>query len=380
MASIKLLCVLGSTGSIGQSTLEIVRQFPHLYQIHTLVAQKNYSLLIQQAREFKPSVVVIENPSCYLVLKEALAGLDIEVKAGRQAVIESVKANHDLVIAAIVGMAGLEPIIQALESKKNIAVANKEALICGGPLLMKKAKENNIQILPIDSEHNGLFQLLHNQTKPDKYILTASGGPFLNCTYETLQDVTLSQALNHPKWKMGVKNTIDSATLMNKGLEVIEASYLFDLPARSIDVWVHPQSLVHAVIYFPNGSYLMQMSQTDMKIPIHYCLSYPLAVPFKDKSLSFVDMQELNFYPPNKKLFPCLDLAYQVLNKEWGASIILNAANEIAVEKFLNGKIAFLEIASFIEKMLEKISYSSPKSFSDIFALDKITRDFALSL
>jgi 1-deoxy-D-xylulose-5-phosphate reductoisomerase len=376
------LCLLGSTGSIGKQTLEVVKEHTDKIRVIAHTAQKNADLLIQQAIEFLPEFVVIVNEEYYSKVREALKPYPIEVWSGKQALNDVValpQVSH--VLTALVGFSGLEPTVNAIKNKKNIALANKETLVVAGQLINELLKQYQVKILPVDSEHSAIFQCLvgENPKEIHKIYLTASGGPFRTYSREQLQKVTPEQALKHPNWSMGNKITIDSATLMNKGLEVIEAKWLFHLKNEQIEVVVHPQSIVHPMVEFQDGSIKAQLGMPDMKLPIQYALSYPTRwTNTSYKKWDFATHAQLTFEKPNLELFPCLDLAFYSLKKGGNTSCVLNAANEIAVERFLKNQIPFLQIPKTIEKVLHKIHFVSQPSLKDLYESDAMARSLAL--
>ena len=379
---IKNIEILGSTGSIGTQALEVISANPSLFKASVLTAQSNVELLIQQALAFQPDVVVIGDESKYPALKEALKSANIEVKAGMEALCEVVtQPKLDIVLTALVGFAGLKPTIAAIKAGKNIALANKETLVVAGELVNALAKENGVKILPVDSEHSAIFQcLVGEESAIEKIYLTASGGPFRGKDIAFLSEVTKQQALKHPNWVMGAKITIDSATLMNKGLEVIEAKWLFNLEANQIDVIVHPQSVIHSIIQFEDGSMKAQMGLPDMKLPIQYALTHPHRLRNDFKRFNFLDYPSLTFEQPNSKVFRNLALAFEALNKGGNMPCILNAANEVVVAEFLNEKIGFLQMSEVIETCMAKLDFVSQPSLEDYFETDKQTRIFAKEL
>ena len=353
------VAVLGSTGSIGRQTLAVTENLSDLFEVECLTSNSNWELLAQQARRFDPNCVVIADKQYYTPLKEALKDTDVKVYAGAEAV-EQVAAGSqvDTVVSAIVGYAGMAPTLNALKHGKRVALANKESLVVAGDLVMKTARECKAPVIPVDSEHSAIFQCLMGEAVPArKVILTASGGPFFGKSSEELQRVTVQEALNHPRWVMGNKITIDSATLVNKGLEVIEAKYLFDLTADQIEVRVHPQSIVHSMVEFADGAIKAQLGIPNMSLPIQYALTFPARMPIAENALSFGDFMELHFYAPDRKTFRALDLAYEVARKGGNSGCVLNAANEVAVAAFLEGRIAFTRIAEVIEEALQRIQY-----------------------
>ena len=379
---IKNIAILGSTGSIGTQALEVISANSTLFKASVLTAQSNVNLLIEQALAFQPDVVVIGDESKYPALKEALKSTNIEVKAGMAALCEVVTHTKlDIVLTALVGFAGLKPTIAAIKAGKNVALANKETLVVAGELVTALAKENGVKILPVDSEHSAIFQcLVGEESAIEKIYLTASGGPFRGKDIAFLSEVTKQQALKHPNWVMGAKITIDSATLMNKGLEVIEAKWLFNLEANQIDVIVHPQSVIHSIIQFEDGSMKAQMGLPDMKLPIQYALTHPHRVKNDFKRFNFLDYPSLTFEQPNSKVFRNLALAFEALNKGGNMPCILNAANEVVVAEFLNERIGFLQMSEVIETCMAKLDFVAQPSLEDYFETDKQTRIFAKEL
>ncbi len=378
----KGLSVLGSTGSIGTQTLEVARANPELFRIDALAAHSNIDLLEQQVREFKPRLAVVGDEGRYLELKSRVGHLT-RISAGIDGMVEAaVLKDADVVVTAIVGIAGLIPTYNAIKSKKDIALANKETLVTAGRLIMAAAKENGVQILPVDSEHSAIFQSIGENSRKSiaRLILTASGGPFRSKSMEELEDVTLQDALNHPNWKMGRKITVDSATLMNKGLEVIEAKWLFDMAPEQITVCVHPQSIIHSAVEFIDGSVIAQLGLADMKLPIQYALTYPERKAMAGKKLDLFEIGTLDFYKPDLEKFKCLRLAFEALNIGDSACVVLNGANEAAVGLFLEGRIGFLDIGNIIEKVLQKHKASVPSTLEDIVALDLWSRQQVIEL
>lgn len=376
------LAILGSTGSIGCQALQVVRDLPEFLSVEVLTAQNNADLLIQQAKEFIPNAVVIGNKNKYDYVKQALANVPVKVFAGEKALTEIVAFDSiDMVLTAMVGIAGLRPTINAIEHGKTIALANKETMVVAGELITTLAKEKKVRILPVDSEHSAIFQCLAGEMlNPIKNIfLTASGGPFRGKTNSFLRAVKKEAALNHPNWDMGCKISIDSSTLMNKGLEVIEASWLFDLKAEKIDVVIHPQSIIHSAVEFEDGSIKAQLGLPDMKIPIQYALTYPFRAPSNSKRFSFLDFPELCFEKPDNENFPCLQLAYEALAKGGNMPCVLNAANEIAVAAFLQDRIGFLDIPDIIETCMQKTPYNTNITLNEILETDRQTRVLAKS-
>lgn len=377
------IAILGSTGSIGTQALDVVRSHPEAFQVEVLSAQNNASLLIEQAAEFKPNVVVIGNENLFPTVQSALESLDIKVYCGIQALASVVQMESiDLVLTSMVGYAGLLPTLKAIEAGKSIALANKETLVVAGELVTEAARKKGVNIYPVDSEHSAIFQCLvgefHNPI--EKIILTASGGPFRGKERDFLKTVTKAQALKHPNWVMGAKITIDSASLMNKGLEVIEAKWLFGLEAPQIEVVVHPQSIIHSLVQFEDGSMKAQMGLPDMRLPIQFALGYPNRMPSDFPRFNFMDYPTLSFEQPDAKTFRNLALAYAALERGGNACCILNAANEVAVAEFLNDRIGFLEMSDLIGECLERVSYQANPSYEDYVQTDTETRRLAAEL
>ncbi len=367
------IAILGSTGSIGTQALDVISRHPDLFQVEMLSAGSNAELLIAQARQFNPNAVVICNKDKYAQVKTALDPLDIKVFAGVESAGElSGGSNVDIVLAAMVGFSGLAPTISAIKKGKVIALANKETLVAAGSIVTRLAKENGSPILPVDSEHSAIFQCLQGErAQIEKLLLTASGGPFFNLPAEKFNDITVEQALNHPNWKMGSKVTIDSASMMNKGLEIMEAAWLFNIPVEKIEVVVHPQSIIHSMVQFSDGSIKAQIGHPDMRVPIQYALSYPYRIDLDTRRLSFADLGQLTFFAPDLEKFPCLRIAYHAFKKGGNIPCAMNAANEVAVASFLKGEIKFTQIPVVIEKTLEKCNFVASPSVEDIFATDK---------
>jgi len=375
----KGIAILGSTGSIGTQALDVIEAYPDYFDLQVLTAGKNADLLIEQAKKFQPNSVVITDETQYQKVKEALWSEDIHVYAGQEALCQVVESKEvHTVLTALVGYAGLKPTIHAIEAGKTIALANKETLVVAGELITKLAQEKGVNIYPVDSEHSAIFQCLvgefHNPI--EKIYLTASGGPFRGFTLEQLQQVSLEQALKHPNWSMGAKITIDSASLMNKGLEVIEAKWLFGLKPEQIDVIVHPQSIVHSLVQFEDGSMKAQMGLPDMKLPIQFALTYPARFKTDFPRFNFMDYPQLTFEQPDRKVFKNLDLAYQAMNELGTAACVLNAANEEAVAAFLERKIAFLEIGQLNEQCMRNISNVLNPRYDDFVAADAQARAY----
>ncbi|TFV93044.1 1-deoxy-D-xylulose-5-phosphate reductoisomerase [Algoriphagus kandeliae] len=383
MSELKRVAILGSTGSIGRQTLDVIRQHPEDFQVEVLTAQNNCDLLIQQALEFQPNAVVITNEAKYQVVKDALIPHDIKVFAGPKALAQVVEMETiDVVLTALVGYSGLIPTVQAIRAGKQIALANKETLVVAGEIITQLAKENAVNIYPVDSEHSAIFQCLvgewHNPI--EKIILTASGGPFRGKDRQFLESVTKEQALKHPNWDMGAKITIDSASLMNKGLEVIEAKWLFGLDTDQIEVVVHPQSIIHSLIQFEDGSIKAQLGLPDMRIPIQFALSYPHRLKSDFERFDFLNYPNLTFEQPDLKTFRNLQLAFDALEKGGNAPCMLNAANEIAVEAFLKDQIGFLQMSELIENAMNRADFISHPSLEDYVASDEQVRTISKEL
>ena len=377
------IAVLGSTGSIGSQTLNVIKTHKDFFTLEAITANFNADLLISQAREFIPNAVVISDESRYSYVKTALEDLPIKVFAGFDSVVQITSLESiDIVLSALVGYAGLLPSIRALEEGKMLALANKEALVVAGELVIDTANKHKVSVIPVDSEHSAIFQCLVGETNNpiEKIYLTASGGPFRDYTREQLKNVTPEQALKHPNWRMGDKVTIDSADLMNKGLEVIEAHWLFGLDPDKIDVLIHPQSIVHSMVQFYDGSIKAQLGLPDMKLPIQYALSYPYRLSPTYPVLDFNNFVSLTFEKPDKENFRNLELAYIAIKKGGNMPCILNAANEIVVEAFLKNKIPFLNMPNVIEKCMNKIDFISNPTYEDYVTTDKETRILAKSL
>ena len=383
MNSKKGIAILGSTGSIGTQALEVLESYPDYFDLQVLTAGKNADLLIEQALKYHPNSVVISDESLYQKVKDALWNQDIHVYAGEQALCQVVESNEvDTVLTALVGYAGLKPTIHAIEAGKTIALANKETLVVAGELITKLAKEKGVNIYPVDSEHSAIFQCLVGefQNPIEKIYLTASGGPFRGFTHDQLKSVSLAQALKHPNWSMGAKITIDSASLMNKGLEVIEAKWLFGLQTNQIDVIVHPQSIVHSLVQFEDGSMKAQMGLHDMKLPIQFALTFPKRLPTNFPRFNFLDYPQLTFEAPDRNVFKNLDLAFKVMDLQGTAACSLNAANEVAVDAFLQEKISFLEIAEINEAVVESASNFLSPSYEQYVLADQLAREKAREL
>lgn len=372
------VAILGSTGSVGTQALEVIEAYPDKFDLQVITAGKNGNLLIEQAIRYQPNTVVITDKEQYQKVKDALWSHDIHVYCGEEALCQVVESTDvDIVLTALVGYAGLKPTMHAIWAKKNIALANKETLVVAGELVTAEAQKNGVNIYPVDSEHSAIFQCLvgefHNTI--EKIYLTASGGPFRGFTHEQLKTVTKAQALKHPNWDMGAKITIDSATLMNKGLEVIEAKWLFGLKPEQIDVIVHPQSVIHSLVQFEDGSMKAQMGLPDMKLPIQFALTYPQRWKTDYPRFNFMDYPELTFQQPDRNLFKNLDLAYHAMEKGGTVACALNAANEVAVQAFLDEQIGFLDIAAINEQVMNEISAVINPSLEDYVKVDAESRE-----
>lgn len=377
----KRICILGSTGSIGTQALDVIAQHSDLYEAYVLTAYNNADLLIEQARKFTPEAVVIANENNYGKVKDALSDQPVKVYAGADALCQVVQDdNIDIVLASMVGFAGLEPTIAAIKAKKMIALANKETLVVAGDLITRLANEHQVPILPVDSEHSAIFQCIEPGNKIDKLLLTCSGGPFRNFTQEQLATVTKSDALAHPTWNMGAKITIDSATLMNKGFEVIEARWLFGVRPEQIQVVVHPQSVIHSAVQFEDGAIKAQLGVPDMRLPIQYAFSYPKRFPLDGERLDLFKMKVLTFEQPDTQRFRCLRLAYESLKQGGNMPCIVNAANEIANRAFIDDRIGFEQIADIIEKTMQQITFTKDSTLETYLQTDKEARQYASTL
>ena len=377
----KQIAILGSTGSIGTQTLDVVRQYPDAFNVYALTANRSIDLLIQQAIEFNPAVVCIADESLYHPLREALSDLPIRVMAGTKAIAEMVTMPAiDVVVAAMVGYAGLRPTIEAIKAKKTIALANKETLVVAGDIICRLAQRHQVKILPVDSEHSAIFQSLvgEDMDSVEKLLLTASGGPFRNYTYAQMQHVTAAQALQHPNWEMGAKITIDSASMMNKGFEVIEAKWLFDIPVEKIQVLVHPQSVVHSAVQFVDGSVKAQLGTPDMRMPIQYALTYPERWQSQVPRLDLFSTQQLTFEEPDMQRFPNLRLAYEAIDRGGNMPCILNAANEVVNLAFRENKCGFLQMSEIIEQTMNRTSFIAQPTYEDYVQTDAEARKIAL--
>ena len=379
----KRVAVLGSTGSIGTQTLQVIDNHNSLFEVELLTAFNNCTLLIEQALQYRPNVVVIGNSNLYSTVRDALEKTDIKVYAGKDAINQVVEMDTiDTVVIGIAGIDAIEPIIRSLQNNKKIALANKESIVAAGSIIMEEAVKSSGQIIPIDSEHSAIFQCLMGEVGNaiSKIVLTASGGPFLNANISDIRSARTKEALNHPNWNMGDKISIDSATLMNKGLEAIEAHWLFDIPADKIDVLIHPQSIIHSLVYFVDGSVKTQLSYPDMKIPIQFALGYPNRMKSGLPELDLLEKSELKFMPPDVKKFRNLALAFKALKSGGNMPCILNAANDIAVKAFMEEKINLLDIPNIIEKSMDSIPLIKTPSLQDYFQTDIVAREITLEI
>ncbi|HLN52216.1 MAG TPA: 1-deoxy-D-xylulose-5-phosphate reductoisomerase [Lentimicrobium sp.] len=373
------IAILGSTGSIGTQTLEVVAKYEHLFEVTVLAANNNSNLLIEQSRIFKPDSVIICNSSEYNKVSEALEPLNIKVYTGEDSIVQIVESEQiDIVLVALVGFAGLRPTVSAINAGKAIALANKEVLVVAGEIVTRLAKEKNVPIIPVDSEHSAIFQCLSGELSlPERIYLTASGGPFRGKKRSEIENVRPEEALHHPRWTMGNKVTIDSATMMNKGLEMIEARWLFDVQPDKIDILVHPESIVHSMVEFSDGSIKAQLGAADMRLPIQFALSYPYRLENSFSRIDFGKFLSLNFEPPDNETFPCIELAYESIKRGGNMPCVLNAANEIAVGAFLCGEIGFLEIPQIIKKCMQEADYEPAPDLDSLFRTNKIIRCMA---
>ena len=376
----KKIAILGSTGSIGTQALDVIRQHSELFEAHTLTAGSNAELLVKQAREFLPDAVVIANEEKYSYVREALADLPIKVYAGASAIGDvAALPSVDMVLTAMVGFAGLEPTVRALQARKPIALANKETLVVAGEVITRLALENRVPILPVDSEHSAIFQCLagEHDNAIEKILLTASGGPFRNYSEAELMSVTPEQALKHPNWEMGAKITIDSATMMNKGFEMIEAKWLFGVSPEFIEVVVHPESIIHSAVQFADGSVKAQLGVPDMRLPIQYAFSYPSRLPLDGERLDLFRLGSLHFQPADQQKFRCLALAYEAIRQGGTMPCILNAANEVANAAFRRGEISFPHIATAIEHTMQRCAFTATPTLDTYFDTDAEARRIA---
>ncbi len=376
------IAILGATGSIGTQALEVISQHSDMFDVELLTANNNAELLIEQALKFKPNNVVICNEKLYDTVNDALAKEDIKVWAGMESVNSLVQGNNvDVVLASMVGFSGLEPTLNAIRAGKAIALANKETLVAAGSIVTRLAREYNSPILPVDSEHSAIFQCLQGEhTRIEKLILTASGGPFRTWEREDIAKATRAQALKHPNWDMGAKVTIDSASMMNKGLEMIEASWLFNMSPDDIEIVVHPQSIVHSMVQFTDGCLKAQLGAPDMRVPIQYALSYPQRISLDTPRISFPELAHLDFYAPDSTRFPAIELAYSAHRIGGNMACIMNGANEVAVDAFLKERILFHRIPEIIEKTMEKATFVALPDLDDIFQSHNQAKEIATSL
>ncbi|MCI5742764.1 1-deoxy-D-xylulose-5-phosphate reductoisomerase [Phocaeicola faecicola] len=377
----KQIAILGSTGSIGTQALQVIEEHPDLYEAYVLTANNRVELLIEQARKFRPEAVVIANEDKYPQLKEALSDLPVKVYAGMEAICQIVESGPiDIVLTAMVGYAGLRPTMNAIRAGKVIALANKETMVVAGELVNALASQYRTPILPVDSEHSAIFQCLEVNNPLEKIILTASGGPFRTFTMEQLQKVTKEQALKHPNWSMGAKITVDSASMMNKGFEVIEAKWLFGLQPKQIEVVVHPQSVIHSMVEFEDGAVKAQLGVPDMRLPIQYAFSYPNRVRSSFDRLDFLKCNSLTFEAPDTQRFRNLALAYEALNQGGNMPCIVNAANEVVVAAFLKDQISFLGMSEVIEKSMQRVPFIQTPTYEDYVSTDAETRRIAAEM
>lgn len=383
MLKAKKIAILGSTGSIGTQTLDVVRRNPDRFEVYAISAHHNADLLIAQAREFRPEMVCIADERLYPTIKDALSDLNCKVWAGADAIAQMVTyPSIDIVVAAMVGYAGLQPTIEAIKAGKTIALANKETLVVAGELICSLAQEHRVAILPVDSEHSAIFQSIvgENPDEIEQILLTASGGPFRNFTREQMASVTAADALRHPNWQMGAKITIDSASMMNKGFEVIEAKWLFGVPADRIQVLIHPQSIVHSAVQFRDGAIKAQLGAPDMRLPIQYALTYPERLASDFPRANLFDIKDLTFEQPDCKRFPNLKLAYEAIDKGGNMPCILNAANEVANLAFREGRCGFLQMSDIIATTMARAAFIAKPTYNDYVASDAQARQLALSL
>lgn len=376
------IAILGSTGSIGTQAISVCMGHPDLLQIELLTANTNTALLIEQARACMPNSVVIADESKYQEVSDALSPLDIKVFTGIKSICDIVGGdNIDMVLTAMVGFSGLEPTVAAIRAGKAIALANKETLVAAGQIVMAMAKKYGAPIIPVDSEHSAIFQCLQGERATvEKIILTASGGPFFRKSAKELESVTIADALNHPNWKMGEKVTVDSASMMNKGLEMIEARWLFNIVPENIEIIVHPQSIIHSMVQFSDGSVTAQMSTPDMRLPIQYALTYPFRADLDTKRVDFAKLARFEFHSPDHEKFPCIGMAYEAIKKGGNIPCAMNAANEIAVEAFLNGKIQFVSIPKIIENVIIGTEFVAEPTLEDIYKTNDQARALATTL
>ena len=379
---VRRVSVLGATGSVGQSTIELIESNFASYNVEALTANNNAQLLAEQARRLDAKFVAIANPEKYNELKSEVSSANVEIAAGPESIIEAAAREADWIMAAIVGAAGLKPTIRAIKNAAVVALANKECLVCAGELMLEQIIRSECTLLPVDSEHNAIFQVFSSDNREEikRIILTASGGPFRRMSYEEMEDVTPSEAVAHPNWDMGDKISVDSATMMNKGLELIEAHFLFGLPEKKIDILVHPQSIIHSMVEYVDGSILAQLGSPDMRTPISYTLAWPGRMEMPNANLNFADIGALTFETPDIEKFPALTLAREALLIGKSAPAILNAANEEAVAAFLIGKVGFLDIARIVDETLERMSFKNIRSIDELLSIDANARRLAQGL
>lgn len=370
------ISILGSTGSVGCNTVDLISRRPDLYEVVALTAHTDVDSLAGQARKLQPKLAVIADPDRYGALKDALAGTGVEVAAGREALVDAANLEADWVMAAIVGAAGLEATLAAVRRGGTVALANKECMVCAGDLMTAEVEKSGATLLPVDSEHSAIFQVFDfdNSDAVERIILTASGGPFLDFDQAAMAKVTPAQAVAHPNWDMGAKISVDSATMMNKGLELIEAYYMFPVSSENIEILVHPQSIIHSMVAYKDGSVLAQMGMPDMRTPIAYALAWPRRIAAPVARLDLAEIGTLDFMPPDTERFPALKLARAALNEGNGAPTVLNAANEVAVHGFLEGRLGFLDIARLVERTLELVSGRPLMTLADVFEVDTLAR------
>lgn len=375
--AVRTVSILGSTGSVGRSTVDLLQHHSNEYRVNVLTAHRNVKLLAEQADALNARKAVIGDVSLYNELRSLLSHTDIQVDAGRAAIIKAAVEPADWIMAAIVGMAGLEPILAAIGQGTCVAIANKEPLVSAGKLVIEAARKSGATLLPVDSEHNAVFQVFDNENKNgiERIVLTASGGPFRTWSFEQMEAATPEQAVAHPNWSMGAKISVDSASMMNKALEVIEASYLFDMPPEKIDVLVHPQSVVHSMVEYNDGSFLAQLGAPDMRTPISNALGWPKRIATSGQKLDLAALKRLDFEPLDNKKFPSVNLAYQCLRAGQAACIVLNASNEVAVQAFLDREIGFNDIIRTIQAMLEQVPQPEMSTLDDILSFDESVRD-----
>ncbi len=377
--SVRSVTILGSTGSIGKNTVDIIRRYPEHYDVKALTGNQNVSLLAEQAKLLNAKLAVTADKSKYADLKELLSGTKVEVEAGFDAVVQAAREQADWTMSSIVGAAGLLPTMQVIQRGGTLALANKETLVCAGEIVMKAVKEHQTTLIPVDSEHSAIFQTLEEEHRPmiDRILLTASGGPFRDKDVAFMEKVTPQEAVAHPNWNMGAKISVDSATMMNKGLEIIEACHLFRVPVEKIEVLIHPQSIVHSAVGYKDGSVLAHMGMPDMRTPISYALAWPERMEAPTARLDLTKMANLSFFAPDENRFPALRLAKQCQKTSQSATAVMNAANEMAVDAFLKGKIGFLDIVRVSEKVVESSPLPAVATIQDVISLDHEAREMA---